>query len=84
VTGAGIAAAVQSGTMAGEAAAAWLCGRDAALAEYEAELAELFDAALARALARRAALLARFCDGARPDPSALRAGWIAYPQYWSA
>lgn len=80
VTGAGIAAAVQSGTLAGRAAAAWLGGRGGALAEYEDDLAELFDAALARALARRAALLAE----AVPDAAALRAGWIAYPQYWTA
>jgi digeranylgeranylglycerophospholipid reductase len=80
VTGAGIAAAVQSGTLAGRAAASWLDGRAGALEEYEDDLADLFDAALGRALARRAALLAQ----AAPDAAALRAGWIAYPQYWTA
>jgi digeranylgeranylglycerophospholipid reductase len=84
VTGAGIAAAVQSATLAGAAAAAWLGGREAALDDYEAELAELFDGAMARARARRAALLARYRGGGRPDAAALRAGWIAYPQYWAA
>jgi digeranylgeranylglycerophospholipid reductase len=84
VTGAGIAAAVQSGALAGAAAARWLDGDDLALGDYEAELAELFDGALARALERRRALLARYRGGARPDAAALRDGWIAYPQYWAA
>jgi digeranylgeranylglycerophospholipid reductase len=84
ITGAGIAAAVQSGRLAGEAAAAWLAGRGSALDDYEAELAELYDGALARALARRAALLDTYRGGGRPDAAALRAGWIAYPQYWAA
>ena len=84
VTGAGIAAAVQSGTLAGRAAAECLGGRAAALDEYEEELGDIFDAALARALRRRRALLAAYEGGARPEPSTLRAGWIAYPQYWAA
>jgi len=85
VTGAGIAAAVQSGTLAGEAAARWLGGRSSGLADYEDELADLFDAALARARARRRALLAHYENGGRrPDAAALRAGWIAYPEYWAA
>lgn len=84
VTGAGIAAAVQSGGVAGEAAASWLAGCKAALADYEDELAELFDLALGRALARRRALLACYRGGRGPDAVALRAGWIAYPEYWTA
>jgi geranylgeranyl reductase family protein len=84
VTGAGIAAAVQSGTLAGEAAARWLGGKPSALADYEEELSELFDAALARALRRRRDLLAHYNDGQRPDAAALRAGWVAYPEYWAA
>ena len=82
VTGAGIAAAVQSGTLAGRAAAAWLGGAATALDGYEDELADLFDAALTRAVRRRAALLAVAGAGAPPDAAALRGGWIAYPQYW--
>ena len=84
VTGAGIAAAVQSGALAGEAASLWLSGRERALADYEEELSDLFDAAMARALARRRALLARYEAGGRPDAEALRAHWIAYPQYWAS
>jgi digeranylgeranylglycerophospholipid reductase len=83
VTGAGIAAAVQSGGLAGDAAARWLGGETAALDDYEAELGELFDAALARAAKRRRALLAQYEGRRRPDAAALRAGWIAYPEYWA-
>ncbi len=82
VTGAGIAAAVQSGLRAGHAAAAWLDGNTRALDHYEDDLAELFDAALTRALARRAALLAFAAAHGPPNAAALRRGWIGYPQYW--
>jgi len=83
VTGAGIAAAVLSGGMAGKSAAAWLSGRSRALADYAEELGDVFDAALARALRQRMALLACYRDG-WPAAAALRRGWIAYPQYWAA
>jgi geranylgeranyl reductase family protein len=83
VTGAGIAAAVQSGTLAGRAAVGWTAGRAAALDDYEEELHDTFDAALARALARRRSLLEASAEGAAPGPAALRASWIAYPQYWA-
>lgn len=78
VTGAGIAAAVHSGTLAGEAAALCLDGHDFALEDYELELDALFGAALARASHRREELLR-----ATPSPAALRRGWIAYPEYWT-
>jgi flavin-dependent dehydrogenase len=84
VTGAGIAAAVQSGTLAGRAAADWLDGRTRALDDYDEELGDIFDVALARAIRRRRVLLATYADGAQPGPAALRAGWIAYAQYWAA
>ncbi len=71
VTGAGIAAAVQSGRLAGEAAA----NGDAAA--YQEELEDLFGAALARALRRRRELMEQV-----PTKAALRRGWIAYPEYW--
>ncbi len=71
VTGAGIAAAVHSGRLAGEAAAA------GSAAEYAEELGDVFRAALERALRRRRELLA-----AVPGKAALRRGWIAYPEYW--
>jgi digeranylgeranylglycerophospholipid reductase len=78
VTGAGIAAAVQSGHLAGRASAAL----DEAAA-YREELDELFGASLRRACARRAELLAVHASG-RPDAAALRRGWIAYREYWAA
>ena len=84
VTGAGIAAAVLSGKLAGQAAAGWLSGRPGALDGYEEELGDLFDDALARALGRRRAVLASYGNGGAPGAAALRAGWIAYPQYWAA
>jgi flavin-dependent dehydrogenase len=84
VTGAGIAAAVQSGTLAGQAAAAWLGGHAAALEDYEEELGDLFDSALSRARRRRAEVLAHYANGGRPDAHALRTGWIASPRYWAA
>ena len=71
VTGAGIAAAVHSGRLAGEAAAR------KSPHSYEEELHDLYGAALERALHRRRELL----DGV-PGKTALRRGWIAYPEYW--
>ena len=72
VTGAGIAAAVHSGRLAGQAAAS------GDFNAYEEELEDVYDAALERALRRRRALLA-----SKPDKAALRRGWIAYPEYWT-
>ena len=71
VSGAGIAAAVHSGRFAGEAGAS---GR---FQDYEEELEDVYRAALERALARRKELLS-----SRLEKSALRRGWIAYPEYW--
>ena len=71
VSGAGIAAAVHSGRLAGQAAAT---GKHA---EYEEELEDVYRAALDRALHRRAELL-----NSKPEKAALRRGWIAYPEYW--
>jgi digeranylgeranylglycerophospholipid reductase len=79
-TGAGIAAAVLSGGLAGEAAAAWLEGRGAAFEDLEEELGFLFDPSLARALRHRRHLLGL----PDPLPDQLRAGWIGDPRYWQA
>jgi digeranylgeranylglycerophospholipid reductase len=84
VTGAGIAAAVQSGTLAGEAAAAAVADDDTAGRTYQAELEALFGAALARGLRRRRELARAAGTGVALDKAALRRGWIAYPQYWAA
>ncbi len=82
VSGAGIAAAVQSGTLAGEAAASLLAGQPSAAADYEDELASLFDGTFARALSRRHDLLACHTSGRPPDPARQRAGWIGFASYW--
>jgi geranylgeranyl reductase family protein len=83
VTGAGIAAAVHSGRLAGEAAAAWVRGdRDADIA-FEEELRSVFLSSLERAVERRRELAAHSRGGALSDPAALRRGWIAYPEYWA-
>jgi len=71
VTGAGIAAAVHSGRLAGQAAAT------GAMADYAEELEDVYRAALERALRRRRELLA-----SNHGKAALRRGWIAYPEYW--
>lgn len=71
VTGAGIAAAVQSGRLAGEAAAR------GAPESFQEELEDVFGPALERALRRRRELLNQV-----PSKAALRRGWIAYPEYW--
>ncbi|MGZ5033908.1 MAG: geranylgeranyl reductase, partial [Usitatibacter sp.] len=83
VTGAGIAAAVHSGALAGECAAA-LVGHDrAAVLDYEDELDALFGATLARAVRRRAQLRGEG-GGVALRKAALRRAWIAYPEYWRA
>lgn len=84
VTGAGIASAVQSGTLAGRAASDFLGDCAGAIEGYEEELGDIFDAALNRALRRRREVLARYAGGDRPDARALGDGWIASPQYWAA
>lgn len=71
VTGAGIAAAVHSGRLAGQAAAR----RD--FRAYEEELEDVYGAALERALQRRRELMR-----SPMQKDQLRRGWIAYPEYW--
>jgi digeranylgeranylglycerophospholipid reductase len=84
VTGAGIASAVQSGALAGRAAADFVSGRATAPDDYEEELGDIFDAALGRALRRRREVLACYAGGGQPDAGALHDGWIASPHYWAA
>jgi hypothetical protein len=75
---------VQSGTLAGRAAADFLGDCAGAINDYEEELGDIFDAALNRALRRRHDVLARYAAGGRPDALALSDGWIASPHYWAA
>ena len=83
VTGAGIAAAVHSGRIAGEFASLHLAGAGAAGVAYEDELAGLYKAALDRAVDRRAELTNVHRSGRTPSPATLRRSWIAYPEYWT-
>ncbi|HEU4350708.1 MAG TPA: geranylgeranyl reductase family protein [Burkholderiales bacterium] len=71
VTGAGIAAAVHSGRLAGQAAA------NGKFKQYEEELEDVYRAALERALQRRRELMSSDLNKKQ-----LRRGWIAYPEYW--
>ncbi len=82
VTGAGIASAVISGTLAGDAAAEWLDGDADAFQAYDEELSALFDGALTRALHRRRELL-RVMREDTPAADDFHRGWIAYPDYWA-
>lgn len=84
VTGAGIASAVISGRLAGEAAAAHLAGDRDATVDYAEEIEAVFGGSLARALARRRELLSLYVSDRTPTPSDLMKGWIAFPDYWAA
>lgn len=82
MTGAGIASAVISGRMAGEAAAEVVSGRAGALADYAEEITDVFGPALARARRRREAVMAAHAAG-RLGPTELQRSWIAWESYWS-
>jgi geranylgeranyl reductase family protein len=83
VTGAGIAAAVASGELAGQAAAAWLSGGDNnALVDFEEEIRDQFGASLERAVARRAWLGRHRGTPAASDDKIQRRGWVAFPEYF--
>ena len=69
--------------MAGEAAAAWLKGDADALDDYAEEVNDLFGPSLRLALKRRQELVDTYETRGEPEASALRAGWIAYPEYWA-
>ena len=84
ITGAGINAALVSGRLAGEAAAAALGGARDAGHHYAEELEDLFKASLGRALARRQDLMRAYAGGGRPCRAQLQRSWIAFPQYWAA
>ncbi len=84
ITGAGIPAAIHSGMLAGAALRAWFDGAPEALAEYQEELEDLYQASLQRACQRRAEMLSQYDHGGRPDAAALRRSWIAYDAYWAA
>ncbi len=83
VTGAGIATAVESGRLAGEAAVRHLGGAAQALDDYAEEIEACFGASLRRACARRAEMRAAWRAG-RFDDAAARRGWVVFPEYFAA
>ena len=83
ITGAGIAAAIASGELAGAAAARYLQqGQAEALKEYENEIRERYAPSLQRALERRAQLDAY--RQANISELQQRQTWIAFPEYYAA
>lgn len=82
ITGAGIAAAVASGERAGAAAVAYLNGDSAALAEYESDIRDQFEASLQRAIERRNALWNQ--SRTSNQDHAHRRGWVAFEEYFAA
>lgn len=83
ITGAGIAAAVVSGTRAGEAAHAFIGeGKPKALADYEEDIRDLFEPSIARALRRRRELQAAWRRRMAGDDATQRRGWIAFDEYF--
>ncbi|MEE9348017.1 MAG: NAD(P)/FAD-dependent oxidoreductase [Robiginitomaculum sp.] len=84
VTGAGIAAGVMSGRLAGEAIAAHLSGEPEALEIYAEDLEDLFGASLRRAVTRRKELFELGAQDGKLSKSDMRGAWIAYENYWRA
>jgi geranylgeranyl reductase family protein len=82
VTGAGIASAVVSGRMAGEAAAEIVAGSAGAFDDYAEEIGAVFGPALDRARRRREGVMAAHAAG-HLGPDELQRSWIAWETYWS-
>lgn len=82
ISGAGIAAAVQSGEMAGVAVAEALRRNDlAALRDYELDIHSLFGPTLGRAVARRVWLDMHWNSERADEDAVHRRGWVAFPEY---
>ncbi|HWS14084.1 MAG TPA: NAD(P)/FAD-dependent oxidoreductase [Rhodocyclaceae bacterium] len=84
ITGAGIAAAVSSGEMAGSAAALWVRGEAGALNAFEEDVRELYGPTIERALRARAALESIWKTPAADADAEQRRGWIAFNEYFAA
>jgi digeranylgeranylglycerophospholipid reductase len=83
ITGAGIAAAVQSGEYAASAAAEYVGGNARALAAYDEDVREQYGPALDRAVERRAQLTRCWRHPAARDDRVQRRGWIAFEEYFA-
>lgn len=85
ISGAGIAAAVVSGERAGQAAAEFLKdGNGHALFDYEQDVRDQFESAIARAVERRRWLDAVWHTPEAAADGAHRRGWIAFPEYFAS
>jgi len=82
ITGAGIAAAVQSGERAGLATAEYMAGAEHALDAYDEDMREQYGPTLTRAVKRRAYLAGHWRQAAANDDRVQRRGWIAFEEYY--
>ncbi len=82
ITGAGIAAAVISGEAAGTCIARALAGDRDALADYEEDVRDQFQATIDRAVARRRWMAAHWRRPEAREDALHRRGWIAFPEYF--
>ncbi len=83
ITGAGIAAAVQSGERAGLAAVEYLHGDRWALTAYDEDMREQYGPTLERAVERRAELERCWHRPEARDDQRQRRGWIAFNEYFA-
>jgi digeranylgeranylglycerophospholipid reductase len=83
ITGAGIAAAVASGELAGEAAARYvLDGAASAWVDYDAEIREQYASSLQRGIEHRQWLNQYWHTERAREDTLHRKGWIAFPEYF--
>lgn len=84
ISGAGIAAAVISGERAAAAAVEYVrMNATAAFARFEDDVRDQFAHTLTRACARRAQMAGLWHTPAAHSDSALRRGWIGFPEYFA-
>jgi flavin-dependent dehydrogenase len=85
ITGGGIHQALESGRLAGKAAASFIHGDDEALGRYEPEFRALFDIHLGRALDRRRHMVSTW-EATIDDPEAFETlahrTWIGFKEYY--
>lgn len=85
ITGGGIHQALEAGTMAGEASAAYIAGDAWALEAYEPAFLCLFGTHLDRARDRRREMTASWqetCPGPEEFDRLARRGWIGFKEYF--
>ena len=83
ITGAGIAAAVQSGECAASAVVDYIGGNARALSTYDEDMREQYGPVLARAVERREQLAHCWHSAAARDDRVQRRGWIAFEEYFA-